>query len=102
MVTYILIPSMIPMALAAFGLAFLIYAQINKTWLPPLVSFILLISATILAIGGDFRICEGITCTDYQYFIPALTYVFGGLAILAIVILFLRVLENFGDKNINY
>jgi len=102
MALYIDLPALIPLTLAGFGLAYLIYAQIEKTWLPPLISFILLASASIISIGGEFTMCEGAGCTNYQIFIPALAYTFGGLSLLAILMLILRVIENFGDKQVEY
>lgn len=102
MATFILLPSFVPMALALAGLGFLVFSQVNKTWLPPLIAFILLASAAVVSMGSEFSICEGISCTDFKEINTAMAYIFGAICILPIVVLTLRILENLGQKTQDY
>jgi hypothetical protein len=99
MATSTVIPSLIPMGLAAMALYTLLYSFDNKTWPPPLISFILWASAGLTAMSTDFEVCEGIVCSDFQIITLPLTYVFGGLSLMALALCFLRVIEAWGDKN---
>lgn len=102
----------IPLVIAFFGLAFLCISFFHKIWPLPLISFILLIAATIISLGTDVIICEtNVTigainattdCIKQTTYTGSLTYVFGGLAILALVLLFLRILEGYGLKKQEY
>jgi hypothetical protein len=102
----------IPLVLAVIGLVFLGASFFKKIWPMPLIAFILLIAATIIGLGFDVVICETnstinavnatTNCITQTTYTGALTYVFGGLAILALVLLFLRILEGYGIKNQEY
>lgn len=99
MVTNLTSPSLIPIALAFMGLQFFLYSFQEKTWPPPLISFILLLAASITAITSQYDFCINGACDTYKTITPELTYLFGGLSLLALLLLFLRVLNAWGDKD---
>ncbi len=98
----IVILALIPLFLALTGLAFFMYGFHNKTWPPPLIAFLLLVSAAITSMSSSFTICQGITCDDFQIIIPELTYIFGGLSLLALILLFLRAFTDIGNPKVEY